>query len=481
MENKSYNLTQIAYQAMLERGLQPQYPKSVDDQLAGIHAPACSSELEDFSLFPWCSIDNDDSRDLDQLTYAKRENGEISLWVAIADVDSLVKKDTPIDRHAQTNTTTVYTPTKNFPMIPEKLSSDLTSLNQGQDRSSIVVKMVINRAGDILEAKITAAKVRNHAKLTYRDVGAWLENSGPMPLKLQQSQELVETLQIQHEAAEILLKKRYALGALSLETPEAVPIFKGERVVNMEPARINQAHRLIEHFMIAANSAIALFLEKAQISSLRRVVRVPKRWDRIVEVAKEKGEELPLIPDSKALDQFLVKMREKDPISFPDLSLTIVKLLGSGEYIVERPGDPPVGHFGLALKDYTHSTAPNRRYPDIITQRQIKALLSKSKPVYRTSELEKLAYHCTLQEDAASKVERRMNKSAAALLLLDRIGESFSGIVTGAATKGTWVRIFNPPTEGKVIKGAENLKVGDRVTVKLVDVDVTRGFIDFEK
>lgn len=480
MPSDSYDLVQIARQVMLSKGLQPDYSKAVIEQATAIQTPAApSSDVTDLRKFYWCSIDNDDSRDLDQLTFAEEKQERLILWVAVADVDALVHKDTPIDLHAQINTTTVYTPSKNFPMLPEKLSTNLTSLNEGQDRVAVVIKIEIDEQGEILDSTVQHAWVHNYAQLTYSAVGDWLEGKGALPAKVAKLSGLDQNLKLQNRAAQILRQRRYSIGALSLETPEAVPIFSGQRIVGMEPARINSAHRLIEHFMISANTVIARFLAKGQIPSLRRIVRIPKRWDKIVEVAAKFGDILPSEPDSKALDVFLVKRKKEDPEGFPDLSLTIVKLLGSGEYVVELPGEEPVGHFGLALRDYTHSTAPNRRYPDMITQRQVKCLLIGCEPHYSRSELGKLAYHCTIQEDAAAKVERQLRKSAAALVLKDHIGEMYDGIVTGASDKGTYVRIFNPAAEGRIIEGMEGLDVGDHVKVTLLAVDVPRGYIDF--
>lgn len=480
MDKNSFDLEEIARKQMLSRGLQPDYPTAALHQLEKIDQPAPpTNELQDLRKLLWCSIDNDDSRDLDQLTYAEKMDGNFTIYIAIADVDVLIDKDTPIDQHAQVNTTTVYTPAKIFPMLPEKLSTNFTSLNEGVDRVAMVVKAAVNPQGELQKSEIFHALVHNHAQLTYNGVGGWFEGKKEIPAKVAALAGLAEILQLQNQAAKALRQKRISIGALSLETPEAMPIFSGGRLVNMEPATSNSAHHLIENFMIAANNSIARFLAKEKIPSLRRVVRVPKRWDKIVELAQEKGFQLPAEPDSKALDNFLIKMKKEDPVPFPDLSLSIVKLLGSGEYIVEKPGEPPVGHFGLALRDYTHSTAPNRRYPDVITQRQIKAALGIAKVHYNNNELDKLAYHCTIQEDAADKVQRATRKSAAALLLQDKIGQSFDGIITGASEKGTWVRIFEPAVEGKIVKGAEGLDVHDRVTVKLVGAYVPEGFIDF--
>lgn len=481
MNKNSFDLAEIARKQMLSRGLQPDYPRAALSQLEQINQPAHSTpEMADLRKLRWCSIDNDDSRDLDQLTYSEKgPEDKIVIYIAIADVDALVDKDTPIDQHAQVNTTSVYTPGKIFPMLPEKLSTNLTSLNEGEDRVAIVVKAVINGSGEIDESTIIHAMVHNYAQLTYNGIGAWLEGAGEMPSQVMEHPGLAENLKLQNEAAQRLRTRRYAIGALSLETPEAVPLFSGGRIVSLEPATTNKAHHLIENFMIAANTSIARFLAKEKIPSLRRIVRIPKRWDKIVDLALEKGFQLPDEPDSKALDKFLIKMKSEDPVAFPDLSLSIVKLLGSGEYVVEKPGEPHVGHFGLALRDYTHSTAPNRRYPDVITQRQIKRPLGIATIHYSSNELEKLAFHCTIQEDAAEKVQRATRKSAAALLLQDRIGETFEGIITGASEKGTWVRIFHPAVEGKVVKGAEGLDVNDRVQVKLVGTNVPEGYIDF--
>ena len=481
MSNHVYDLEQLARQAMFNRGLFPDFSRPALDQLDHIQFPAePPHKAKDLRHLLWCSIDNDDSRDLDQLTYAEKESDQhASLWVAIADVDALVKQQTPIDQRAQINTTSVYTPAKIFPMLPEKLSTNLTSLNETQERVAIVVKVVVARDGEIMEYSIFPAVVYNRAKLTYNSVGPWLEGKQPVPPKVDTVPDLRENLQLQQQITQALKRQRHQMGALSLETIEPVPVWQEATLVGMKSATHNAAHELIEHFMIASNQAMALTFKQAQIPSLRRVVRVPKDWDRIVALAAELGETLPLSPDSKALDQFLIRRQAKDPDSFPDLSLAVIKLLGSGEYIVEKPGQAPVGHFGLALRNYTHSTAPNRRFPDLITQRQFKAFFHGGTNPYPLSELELLAQHCTQQEDAATKVERQMRKSAAAVLLSSHMGEKYRGIVTGAASKGIWVRIFDPPVEGCVVKGGEKLSVGQRVQVRLVSIDIPRGFIDF--
>lgn len=475
------SLTQLANQIMKEKGLQPDFSKEEIQQLSQINSPApLSPQYVDLRSLLWCSIDNDDSRDLDQLTYAEKEpDGKMTLWIAIADVDALVNKDSPIDVHAQINTTSVYTPAKIFPMLPEKLSTNLTSLNEGEDRVSMVVKIQINQKGDIESSSIFQAIVHNYAKLTYDAIGRWLEGTISPPDKVSKTPGLEKTLKIQHEAAQILKQKRHEAGSLTLESSEAEVKIANNNQIIIQISPHNFAHQLIEEFMIAANRATAQHFSDAKVTSLRRVVRIPKYWDRIVEIAKSFGEELPQQPDSKALDVFLINRQKKDPISFPDLSLTVIKLLGRGEYVVENDKESSVGHFALALSDYTHSTAPNRRFPDLISQRQYKAFLKGDKVPYTAEELYSLAAHCTQQEDAAMKVERQVNKSAAAAYLSSQIGSVFKGIITGTGDKGTWVRIFQPAVEGKIIRGFEGLKIGDKVSVQLKYVDIAKGFIDF--
>lgn len=480
MKQKNVDLRQLAMQVMQERGLQPKFADEVYIQLNNIKIPADPApDCQDLRSLLWCSIDNEDSLDLDQLTFAQeQEGGKTTLWIAVADVSSLVPKDSPIDLHAQINTTSVYTPAQIFPMLPEKLSTDLTSLNEGKDRLAIVVKVEMTSEGELRDPEIFEAMVRNHAKLAYPSLGAWLEGNAEIPEKVQGIPGLEQALLCQHRTAQTLKKRRHLLGALTLESPEVEAKVFGKEVV-LHPSSHNFADELIEHFMIAANFVMASLLRKARIPSLRRVVRVPKRWDRIRQVAAFWNYSLPEEPNSRALEEFLILRRAKDPVSFPDLSLTVIKLLGRGEYVVETEESQMVGHFGLALREYIHSTAPNRRFPDLITQRQYKAFLRGSKPPYALEELRALAAHCTQQEDAATKVERHLNKSAAALFLKDQVGTIFDGIITGASEVGTWVRIFDPPVEGKVIRGQKGLDVGDRIHVKLVSVDVSRGYINF--
>ena len=477
-------LQSIAHRVMLERGLLPDFSPEVLAELDKIQAPVVSEDgaLRDLRNLLWSSIDNDDSMDLDQLTVAESiPDGNTRILVAVANVDALVRIGSAIDDHARTNTTSVYTAAEKFPMLPDKLSTDLTSLNQDQDRLAIVVDMVIAADGTVTGSDVYEAIVRSHAKLAYGSVAAWLEETGPMPQPVAAVLGLAENLSLQDKAAQRLKGHRHVLGALSLQTIEARPLFEGDTISNLQVQEKNRATELIEDFMIAANGVTVRFLTAHGFPSVRRVVHTPKRWDRIVEVAAEHGSNLPEAPNSKALEDFLTSAKAADPVTFPDLSLTIIKLLGPGEYAAELPGANAEGHFGLAVRDYTHSTAPNRRYPDLITQRLAKAAIAKKPVPYSIDELTALAKHCTDQEDAANKVERQVEKSAAALLLESRIGEQFDAIVTGAADKGTWARLLTVPVEGKVVQGFEGLDVGQRTRVQLVSVDVDKGFIDFKR
>ena len=475
-------LQSIAHEAMLQRGLLPDFSPAVMAQTSHITQAAVASgaTIRDLRDLLWASIDNDDSRDLDQLSVAESmADGAVKILVAIADVDALVRKDSAIDGHAWTNTTSVYTAAELFPMLPEKLSTDLTSLGEDQERLANVVEMVIATDGTVIASDIYQAIVLNRAKLAYSSVAAWLEGTAPAPPKLAAIPGLAEQLRIQDRAAQALRQVRHTHGALRLETLEVRAVFDDGALADLLPDEKNRAKELIEDFMIAANGVTARYLESKGLPSLRRVLRTPKRWDRIIALAAESGERLPLTPDAAALDAFLTKRRQIDPARFPDISLSVVKLLGSGEYALEVPGQPSEGHFGLAVRDYTHSTAPNRRFPDLVAQRLLKAALTGQPLPYTNDELAILARHCTDQEDNAAKVERQVAKSAAALLLAPRIGTRFDAIVTGASDKGTWARISRPTTEGKIIRGFEGLDVGDRVHVELVHTDVARGFIDF--
>ena len=467
---------------MIERGLEPDFPPPVLAEVAALpSAPRGDGTARDLTGLPWFSIDNDDSRDLDQLSASERlAGGGVRVLVAVADVDAAVGAGSATDGHARENTTSVYTAGGTFPMLPERLSFDLTSLNEGEERLAVVVEVAVAADGSVSSSDLYPARVRNRARLTYDAVAEWLEGTGPLPAAASLVPPVAEQLRAQDEAAQRLKEVRRANGSLALASAEARPVFAGGEIVDLVPRRPNRAQELIENLMVTANGATARFLEEKGVPSIRRVVRAPARWERIVDVAARYGEALPAAPDSGALSRFLQARREADPLRFPDLSLVVVKLLGPGEYAVERPGEGAPGHFGLAVRDYTHATAPNRRYPDLLTQRLVKAAVAGEPTPYSAEALEALARHCTRRESDANKVERTLRKSAAALLLSSRIGERFDAIVTGAAGKGTWVRLVRPPVEGRVVRGFEGLDVGDRTTVRLVSTDVERGFIDLE-
>jgi VacB/RNase II family 3'-5' exoribonuclease len=477
-------LERIAYRVMKERGFLPDFSRAALDELKNIHQVdgGAESPRKDLRHLLWASIDNDDSLDLDQLTVAETlPDKTVKILVAVADVDALVKRNSAIDEHARQNTTSVYTAGKTFPMLPEKLSTDLTSLNYQEDRPAMVIEMAVNEMGKIQSSDIYRALVRNRAKLAYNRVAAWLEGKGPIPEAAAIVPGLAENLRIQDRVAQRLKALRHEHGALDLQTLEARPVFAGDEIQDLQVEERNRAKEIIEDFMIAANGVTARFLHGKKVPSLRRMVRSPKRWGRIVEIAAQHNSPLPSEPDSKALANFLAGQKAADPLRFPDLSLSIIKLLGPGEYVVESPEGAVPGHFGLAVKDYTHSTAPNRRFPDLITQRILKAALDGSPMSYSQDELAELARHCTEKEDDANKVERLVAKSAAAMLLASRIGERFEAICTGAADKGTWVRIFHPPIEGRLLNGYEGVDVGNRLKVQLIHTDIEKGYIDFKK
>ena len=477
-------LQKIARRAMLERGLLPDFSRQALAELDALHelVPQAGASIRDLRNLLWCSIDNDDSHDLDQLTVAEAmDTGDVKILVAIADVDAIVKNRSALDGHARQNTTSVYTAAEIFPMLPEKLSTDLTSLNFASERFAIIIEMIIGDDGSLQNSDIYGATVRNSAKLAYNSVAEWLEGNGPMPKEIAAINGLDENIRLQDRTAQKMKSLRYVHGALNFETIEARPVFDNDELTNLEVERKNRAKDIIEDFMIAANGVTARYLASKKYPSLRRIVRTPKNWNRIVQLALERNFTLPEKPDSKSLEQFLISEQAADPVRFPDLSLSVIKLMGPGEYIIERPEDAAIGHFGLAVKDYSHSTAPNRRYPDLITQRMLKAAMAGDPQPYTEDELEALAKHCTEEEDAAKKVERQVEKSAAAMLLESRINEQFDAIVTGASVKGTWVRLLHPPVEGRLINGFEGLEVGHRLRVELVYTDIDRGYIDFKK
>jgi exoribonuclease-2 len=483
MEKNSRTILQnIARKAMISRGLEPDFPSAVTDELSKITSPALtkSSQVKDLRDKIWCSIDNTESRDLDQLSYAEQlPENKVRVFVAIADVDAIVAEQSQIDNHAGLNTTSVYTVAAIFPMLPEKLSTDLTSLSYNSDRCSIVVEMVVSEDGSIEQSDVYSAIVHNYAKLDYNSVGAWLEGTGPMPSDISRVPGLAENIKLQDRVAQKLKELRYIHGALDFETIETIPVFDGETLSEMKLEKRNRAKDLIEDLMIATNGVTARFLTSKNFPSIRRVVHVPKQWDRIVELASEHGFKLPAVADSKSLSDYLMFYKQKDPLHYPDMSLSVLKLLGAGEYTMELPGADTEGHFGLAVKDYAHSTAPNRRFPDLVTQRLLKCAFSGHQLPYQPEQLTQIAFHCTQKEDDVKKVERQVEKAANAILLESRIGEEFDSIVTGASPKGTWVRIFHPNVEGKLVKGYRNLKVGQKLKVRLIQIDVEEGFIDF--
>ena len=482
--NHRTDLRSLARKAMIEHDLLPDFSSSAIAELAKIRHAATEhhSAILDLTHLPWASIDNDDSRDLDQLTVAELLPGKhVKILVAIADVDALVKKDSAIDYHAGHNTTSVYTAAELFSMLPEKLSTDLTSLGEGEDRLAIVIEMVIDGDGALLSSNMYQALVANHAKLAYNSVAAWLEGNEPAPERIVAVPGLDEQLRLQDRVAQQLKRRRHQHGALSLETIEPQAIFDGDVLTALAVEQKNRAKELIEDFMIAANGVTTRYLKTKGFPSLHRILRSPERWQRIVDFASGFGSQLPSEPDASALEAFLVKRRLADPLRFPDLSLTIVKLIGRGEYVLALPRDTSPGHFALAVKAYTHSTAPNRRFPDLITQRLLKAALAGTPVPYSQEELSNLASYCTAKENDAEKVERQIRKSAAALLLESRIGQRFDAIVTGRSEQGTWVRLLNPPVEGKLVSGFTGLDVGDPVHVELTSTNVERGYIDFAR
>jgi exoribonuclease-2 len=476
-----FDLSAAARRILEAQGFEPDFEAPAKQQLASLTKPASvESGVRDLRDRPWSSIDNTESRDLDQVEVAERTSDDcIRLVVGIADVDALVPKGSPIDEHAYANCTSVYTGVEVFPMLPEQLSTGLTSLNESEDRMAIAIETVVNGQGDIVSFDVYRAMVRNGAKLAYGDVGEWLAG-GTAPEKVNGNKALTEQLKLQHEASQRLKADRLRNGALELETIEATPVAKDGRIVDLALVHKNAARDLIEDFMIASNLAIAKWLEAHGRSGIRRVVREPERWGRIVELAARYGTTLPAEPDSLALANFLAERRKADVERFPDLSLSIVKLMGPGIYALDLPGKDPGGHFGLAVHDYSHATAPNRRYADLVTQRLVKATLANTPAPYSNEELTQIAARCTEREDAENKVERTVRKTAAALLLHDRIGQTFDAIVTGATEHGTFVRILRPPAEGMVVRNAEGFDVGDRVRVKLVSTDPYKGYIDFE-
>jgi VacB/RNase II family 3'-5' exoribonuclease len=478
------DLQATAKEVMRLHGFEPDFSPAIQQQLAELrgHPPqiAAGKDVRDLRSLLWSSIDNDTSRDLDQIEVAERlPNGDVKILIGIADVDAFVPKQTPVDQHAARETTTVYAGVCNFPMLPEELSTGKTSLLENQDCLSVVCEFVVDAGGHVTSGVVYRALVRNHAQLQYNAVGAWLEGTATAPPKVGSSADLQAQLRLQNEAAQKLKNQRFENGALSLQTDELHALILNDQVVDMQKQQKNLATELIEDFMIAGNGVVARMLEK--VSSLRRIVKQPERWDRIVQLAATFGEKLPPDPDSKSLNDFLVKRKAADPDHFAELSLGVIKLIGPGEYVLERPGEPSPGHFGLAVQDYTHSTAPNRRFPDVVTQRLIKSMIAGQPNPYSDSELTAIAANCTEREDAARKVEREMSKRLAAVAMQNRIGTAFDAVVTGVTPHGTFVRALQAHVEGLLAQGAQGLDVGDKLRVKLIRTDIQHGYIDFAR
>jgi VacB/RNase II family 3'-5' exoribonuclease len=482
--SRQIDLQAAAKQVMIENGFEPEFSPRVQQELEKLkaHPPKIESNpnIRDLRNLLWSSIDNDTSRDLDQAEVAEQlPNGETKVLVAIADVDTFVPENSAIDQHAAKETTTVYTGVRNFPMLPEQLSTGTSSLLENEDKLSIMIEFVVGSEGSVHSSSVYRAIIRNKAQLTYNAIGAWLENKSGAPAKVAASPDLQSQLKLQSEVAQALKNERHRHGALNIETIEVRPVVLNDKVVDVVKQEKNRATELIEDFMIAANEVVARMLQANKVSSIRRVVKTPERWGRIVELAAKQGEQLPTEPDSKALNEFLIKRKAADPDHFADLSLAVIKLMGPGEYVLERPGDPEQGHFGLAVQDYTHSTAPNRRFADLVTQRLLKAVLASQPAPYSDDELAAIAHLCTLKEDAARKVEREMSKRIAAVAMSSRIGETFDAIVTGVTSRGTFVRVMKPAIEGLLAQGQQGADVGDKLRVKLIRTDIQRGYIDF--
>jgi exoribonuclease-2 len=478
------DLQATAKEIMQKYGFQPDFPAEVSQQLAQIkQSPPQATptpDIRDVRNLLWSSIDNDTSRDLDQIEVVEAgSNGDVKVMVGIADVDAFVPKLSPIDQHAARETTTVYTGVRNFAMLPEELSTGASSLLEDHDSLAVVIEFVVDSTGNLKSQSLYRALVRNKAQLQYNSVGAWLEGRAAAPPKVAASSELQQQLKLQDDVAQRLKGQRQQHGALNLQTDEVLPLVLNDQVVDLVKQEKNRATELIEDFMVAANGVVARMLEN--VSSLRRIVRTPKNWDRIVQLASTKGGKLPAQPDSKALNDFLLTRKAADPDHFADVSLAVIKLIGPGEYVLERPGETAPGHFGLAVQDYTHSTAPNRRFADVVTQRLIKAMLAKKNNPYSDDELTAIAANCTQKEDAARKVEREMSKRLAAIAMQSRIGEVFDAIVTGATAHGTFVRVLQPHAEGMLVQGQQGLDVGDKLRAKLVRADPQKGFIDFAR
>ncbi len=477
-------LRRIARKVMLDRGLFPFFSEKSLYEIENMVVPPFhfDGSIRDLRSLCWCSIDNPNSQDIDQLTYAERTDlDETKLFVAIADVDEMVKQHSELDKHAHHNTSSVYTVAEVFPMLPEKLSANLTSLNVDCDRKAIVVEMIINDDGSINRSDIYFAIVKNYAKLTYYSVSLFLEEKDLLPIDIEEIDKLETSLLLQDIIALKMNTIKHLNGALNLHIIKTNILFEEFAIKDFVIEPNTRAKEMISDFMICVNSIVSKFLVKNKYPSIRRVITEPKRWDRIIALASDWGTILPDAPNSKALDEFLLKVKSTDPDNFPEVSLSVIKLLGSGEYVVEQMGEEKIEHFGLAVHEYTHSTAPNRRYPDLITQRLLKKAIKGEPASYQFEDIKEIAIHCTKMENIVKKIERQVEKSASAMLIQSRIGESFNGVITGASEKGTWVRVFNPPIEGRLIFGYQKMDVGDKIHVELINVNVEQGFIDFKK
>ena len=475
----SVDLRAASRQALIDSGFIADIPNAVQMEVAKMTDDPASlaAGAQDLRKLPWSSIDNDSSKDLDQLEVADEADGSVRIRIAIADVDALVSRGSETDKLASANSTSVYTGIATYPMLPERLSTDLTSLREGVDREAVIIEFVAATDGSIKSHSIYLGRVHNYAKLAYGNVGAWLDGHGALPPSA--TKDIQDQIHLQQKVADSLRALRAKRGALDLETIEAQSVVHSDDSVSIELIAKTKASHLIEDFMIAANVAMAEFLDEHKSPSIRRIVRTPERWSRIVALAATLGETLPAEADSGALEAFLTKRRQADPDHFADLSLSVVKLIGPGEYALHIPGGENPGHFGLATHDYTHSTAPNRRFADLVTQRLVKAVIAGKPSPYSNDELDAIAKHCTEREDAARKVERQVRKIAAAVSMADHIGETFDAIVTGVNPKGTFVRLIHPPVEGRVMKGEQGMDVGERTKVRLLSTDPIRGFVDF--
>ncbi len=479
-----FDLAAAARRSMIEHGFEPDYPPPVAGQLQQLreHPPQPAASARDLRGILWSSIDNDTSRDLDQIEFVEStKEGGFRVLIGIADVDGFVPKGSPIDQHALRETTTVYTGVENFSMLPEELSTGSTSLLENQERGAVIVEFTLDAQAQITDSEIYLARVVNRAQLAYPSIGAWLAGQAQPPAKVAASADLQKQLRLQNDIAQKLRGERSKHGALNLQTLETHPIRLSDGQIDVEAEVKNLATQLIEDFMIAANGVVARAFDAKHFSSIRRVVKTPKRWDRIVEIARQMGTQLPPEPDPKPLHDFLCEQQKKDPDHFPDLSVAIVKLLGPGEYVLLRPGEEPQGHFGLAVQDYTHSTAPNRRYADLVGQRILKAMIAGQPSPYSDDELSSIAAQCTRMEDAERKVSREMQKRIAAVAMANRVGETFDSIVTGVNEHGSFVRTLRPPVEGMLVRGQQGVDVGDRLRVTLVRTDPAHGYIDFAR